>query len=278
MAERPQRRQPTYHRGTVLRVERLTTHLIRVILGGETLAGFTAGSYTDHYVKIVFPAPGVTYPEPFDPEAARRDLPREQWPVTRTYTVRAWDPGAVELTIDFVYHGDEGIAGPWAARVRPGEELVFSGPGGGYAPDLGADWHLLAGDESALPAIAAALERLPSDAAVYAFVEVENGDEELKLDSRITWLHREGGQVGDLLVAAVQDLEFPAGNVQVFVHGEANFVKALRRHLRIDRAVPLPQMSISGYWRLGTDEDGWQSGKREWNQQVEAEETAASGR
>src|ERR1700726_4245756 len=123
MAERPQRRQPTYHRGTVLRVERLTPHLIRVILGGEGLAGFTAGSYTDHYVKIAFPALGVTYPEPFDPEAARRDLPREQWPVTRTYTVRAWDPGAVELTIDFIYHGDEGIAGPWAARVRPGEEL-----------------------------------------------------------------------------------------------------------------------------------------------------------
>jgi hypothetical protein len=63
--------------------------------------------------------------------------------------------------------------------------------------------------------------------------------------------------------------------VHAFVHGEANFVKALRRHLRVDRGLPMAQLSISGYWRRGRDEDGWQSGKREWNHRVEQEEAAA---
>lgn len=126
-------------------------HMIRVVLGGEGLAEFGAGEFTDHYVKLLFRRPGVEYPEPFDVERIRAELPREQWPVTRTYTVRAWDPASAELTIDFVHHGDKGVAGPWAAAARPGEDLFFNGPGGAYAPSPEADWHLFAGDESALP-------------------------------------------------------------------------------------------------------------------------------
>src|SRR5688500_16944185 len=145
MATEPARRGPKLNRGTVLRTERITPHMIRVVLGGADLAGFPAGEYTDHYVKLLFPQPGVTYPEPFDMERIRAEMPREQWPVTRTYTVRAWDPAAVELTIDFVYHGDVGLAGPWAANARPGDEVRFLGPGGAYAPSPDAAWHLLAG-------------------------------------------------------------------------------------------------------------------------------------
>src|SRR5690606_21164117 len=110
---------------------------------------------------------GVAYPQPFNIQQVRATMPRELWPRLRTYTVRAWDPDALELTLDFVHHGDEGLAGPWAANARPGDELFMLGPGGGYAPDPGADWHLLAGDESALPAIAASLEALPEGARAY---------------------------------------------------------------------------------------------------------------
>ena len=145
----------------MVRTERLTPHMVRVVLGGEGLAGFTAGEVTDHYVKLLFPAEGVTYPEPFDMERIREEFPREQWPVTRTYTVRAWDPAAREMTLDFVVHGDEGLAGPWAARRPAGRDRAVPGPRRRLRPGPGADWHLLAGDESALPAIAAALERLP---------------------------------------------------------------------------------------------------------------------
>ncbi|MFD7402841.1 siderophore-interacting protein [Streptomyces sp. NPDC059866] len=274
MAERPARQPRRAHSAQVVRTERLTPHMQRVVLGGPGLAEFSADPCTDHYVKLLFPADGVTYPEPFDMQRIREEFPREQWPVTRTYTVRAWDPQLRELTLDFVLHGDEGLAGPWAMRVQPGETIHFMGPGGAYAPDASADWHLLAGDESALPAIAAALESLPDGAEVRAFVEVSGPEEQQKFDSdvEVVWLHRGDRPVGEALVEAVRALEFPAGRVHAFVHGEASCVKDLRRLLRVELQIPREDLSISGYWRLGHNEDGWQAAKRDWNARIEAEQ------
>ncbi|MGP3974642.1 siderophore-interacting protein [Streptomyces sp. 8N114] len=273
---RPARNKPQLHQARVIRTEQLTPHMVRVVLGGESLTGFPAGEYTDHYVKLLFPAPGVRYPEPFDIARIRADLPRSQWPSMRTYTVRAWDPAALELTIDFVVHGDEGLAGPWARSATAGEEVRFLGPGGAYAPSPEADWHLLAGDESALPAIAASLARIPAGAPVRALIEVAGPEEEQPLDTppgaQVRWLHRGAAPVGERLVAAVRELEFPPGRVHAFVHGEAGFVKELRGHLRLERGIEREQLSISGYWRLGADEDGWQASKKEWNERVEAEQ------
>ncbi|GAA3773462.1 siderophore-interacting protein [Streptomyces chiangmaiensis] len=278
MAERPAARVRKTHFAQVIRTERLTPHMQRVVLGGEGLADFTVGTCTDHYVKLLFPAEGVTYPEPFDIQRIREDFPRSQWPVTRTYTVRDWDPEHRELTLDFVIHGDEGLAGPWAMRAQPGETVRFMGPGGAYAPDAGADWHLLAGDESALPAISTALETLPLGAAAHAFIEVTGPEEEQKIDSdvEVTWLHRGDRPIGESLVEAVRALTFPEGRVHAFVHGEASFVKELRRLLRVELQIPREDMSISGYWRLGHNEDGWQASKREWNARIEAEQESAS--
>jgi NADPH-dependent ferric siderophore reductase len=254
--------------------------MIRVVLAVDPAAEVEIGAFTDHYVKLLFAPEGVVYDEPLDMEAIRRDLPREQWPRTRTYTVRAWDAATREMTVDFVHHGDDdGLAGPWAARTRPGDGIHFLGPGGGYTPDPAADWHLLAGDESALPAVAAAVEALPPGAPARVFVEVAGPEEEQKLptaaDAEIVWLHRGPRPLGEALVEAVESLEFPPGDVQVFVHGEAHFVKELRRHLRLDRGVPRERLSVSGYWRRGADEDGWQASKREWNADVEREQEGA---
>ena len=278
MAERPARKPRKPRSAQVVRTERLTPHMQRVVLGGEGLAGFAADTCTDHYVKLLFPAGGATYPEPFDLERIRAEFPREQWPVTRTYTVRAFDPVTHELTLDFVVHGDEGLAGPWAAGVQPGETVHFMGPGGAYAPDLSADWHLFVGDESALPAIARSLESLPAGTTAHAFVEVPGPEEEQKIDSdvEVVWLHRGDRPIGELLVEAVRALQFPAGRPHVFVHGEAHFVKQLRQLLRVDLAIPREDLSISGYWRLGHNEDGWQASKREWNATIEAEQEGAA--
>jgi NADPH-dependent ferric siderophore reductase len=265
----------TEHRGVVLRTERLTPHMVRVVFGGEGLARFATEGLTDHYVKLVFPFEGVDLPTPFTMAGCRESMPREHWPRLRTYTVRVWDPAARELTIDFVVHGDEGLAGPWAEAARPGDELYLLGPGGGYAPSPDADWHLLAGDESALPAIAASLEALPSGATARVFIEVEGPEEEQKLDVPVVYVHRQGGPRGDRLVEAVRGLDFPSGRVHAFVHGEAACVKELRRFLRVEKEIPLDQLSISGYWRLGVDDEGWRSVKKDWNRQVEAEESAA---
>ncbi len=279
MTQRPGRRPRRLHSAQVVRTERLTPHVQRVVFGGEGLAGFAADTCTDHYVKLLFPpVGGVTYPEPFDLQSIQEELPREQWPVIRTYTVRRWDVEHRELTLDFVIHGDEGLAGPWAVRVQPGETLRFLGPGGVYAPDLGADWHLLAGDESALPAISCALEALPRGARAYAFVEVSGPEEEQKIDSdvEVVWLHRGARPHGEALVEAVRDLEFPAGRVHAFVHGEAHCVKRLRHLLRLERHVARQDLSISGYWRRGHNEDGWQASKPEWNARIEAEQESAA--
>ncbi|WP_200215500.1 siderophore-interacting protein [Micromonospora coerulea] len=272
MSERPKK----VTAATVLRTERPTPHLIRLVLGGEELTGLPVGAYTDHYIKFLFPPAGVVYPHPVDLAALKRDLPRERWPRLRAYTVRAWDAVAGELTVDVVHHGDEGLAGPWAAALRPGDRVLFTGPGGAYAPDPAADWHLLVGDESALPAIAAALERLPVGAPAKVFLEVAGPADELPLASpgavELTWLHRAGRSVGAALVAAVTALDFPPGAVHAFVHGEAGFVKELRRLLRVERGVPREALSISGYWRLGMNDEGWRSTKADWNAQAEAVE------
>jgi NADPH-dependent ferric siderophore reductase len=270
------RRAPVARAGVVTRVEQLTPHMVRVAIGGDGPAGLGAGEFTDHYVKVQFPLPGVRYPEPFDLGVIRETMPPADWPVTRTYTVRRWLPEIGEMWIDFVVHGDEGIAGPWAANARVGDPFLFSGPGGGYAPDPTADWHLLAGDESALPAIATALEGMPAGARVTAFIEVADQSEIQKLetpaDAEITWLSRGDRPIGAALVDGVRALAFPPGRVHAFVHGEATFVKELRGHLRLERGVPMAQVSISGYWRRGLNEDGWQSSKREWNRAIEEEQ------
>jgi NADPH-dependent ferric siderophore reductase len=275
MANRPAR---PAHEGVVTRVEQLTPHMVRVVVGGEAIARIDAGRCTDHYIKVLFPQPGVDYPEPFDMGVIRETMPRDTWPLVRTYTVRKWLPEVPELWVDFVVHGDAGIAGPWAARAKAGEPFRFMGPGGGYSPAADADWHLLAGDESALPAISTALAGMPEGVPVRAFIEVDGPAEEQKLetpgDAEIVWLHRGDRPVGEALVKAVRELQFPAGRVQAFVHGEASFVRDLRGHLRLDRGLPMDQLSISGYWRRGLNEDGWQAGKREWNEQVEREQEA----
>jgi NADPH-dependent ferric siderophore reductase len=280
VAERPARQAPRAQGAQVVRTEQITPHMVRVILGGDGLADFTLAGFTDHYVKLCFAPEGADYSHPFDMEAIREQYPREQWPTTRTYTVRSWDPVTRELAIDFVVHGDEGLAGPWAARARPGDHMSLLGPGGGYRPEESAGWHLLVGDESALPAIAAALEQMTAGALVHAFIEVPDASEEQKIVTpdgvAVTWLHRGDRPVGEALTAAVKGLEFPAGEVQAFVHGEAGFVKEIRRHLRLERGIAAQQLSISGYWRLGQNDDAWRAVKREWNEQVEREQESTA--
>lgn len=274
MTERPGRKPRTVHSAEVLRTERLTPHMHRVVLGGAGLAAFSAGACSDHYVKLLFTPPGVTYPEPFDLERVRAEYPRAQWPSMRTYTVRYWDPERRELTLDFVIHGDEGLAGPWALAARPGDTIRFLGPGGAYLPKPDADWHLLVGDESALPAIARSLELLPTGAKAYAYIEIPGPEEEQRIDTdaEVVWLHRDGRRVGEALIETVRALTFPEGRLQAFVHGEAHFVKDLRRLLRVELGVPREDLSISGYWRQGHTEDAWQASKREWNARIEAEQ------
>ena len=267
-------------RAEVVSTERITPHMVRVVLAGPDgapLAADPAGQ-TDAYVKVLLPRPGSGVVEPFDLEEVKARIPAEDWPVMRTYTIRWFDPATGQAALDFVVHGDKGIAGPWADRVQPGDQVQFRGPGGGYAPNPEADWHLLVGDESALPAIATALEAMPAGARVHAFIEVADPAEEQTLlteaSAQVRWIHRSASESGpgEDLIRAVTELDFPPGRVHAFVHGDALTVKELRSWLRFTKQVPKEDLSASGYWRRGNNDEQWRAAKKQWNAEVAAEE------
>ena len=155
-----------------------------------------------------------------------------------------------------------------------GDALVLTGPGGSYRPDPTA-YHLLAGDESALPAIGASLEALPADARGTALVVVDGPDHELDLAHppgiEVRWLHRRGAEAEDerLLSDAVAVLPDLPGRVHAFVHGEAAEVRAVRRHLLAERGLRRAGLSCSPYWRRHLADEAWRRVKPAWNADVE---------
>lgn len=260
--------------------EWLTPSMVRIVFTGDDLAQLPDLTFTDHYVKLLFAPTGADYRWPFDPDEITTSQPQDLWPVTRTYTIRSFDRSSNQMTIDFVVHGDQGLAGPWAVRAVRGDVVGFFGPGGAYAPDPQAEAHLLVGDEAAIPAIAATLERLPTQARAEVYVEVAGPEHHQPLPETdrtiIHWVHREGSGLGygEALAVAVRAHALPIGRLQAFVHGNADMVKDLRRFLFLDSGVDREQVSISGYWRTGHTEDGWQATKREINEQMDADESA----
>jgi NADPH-dependent ferric siderophore reductase len=264
----------------VVGTERIAPHLFRVVLGGSAFDSFVPSKFTDSYVKLVFidddvDVPGLPAPLTLDSFA---DLPPEKRPSVRTMTVRRVDPAAREIAVDIVVHGEHGIAGAWAVAARPGQPAYLMGPSGAYTPDPAADWHLLAGDESALPAIAAALEALPANAVGKTYIEVAGPDDEIALTApesvEVNWVYRGGradlvpeDRAGDHapLIEAVTTAEWLPGQVHVFIHGEAQAVMHnLRPYIRKERGVDATwASSISGYWRRGRTEESFRQWKKE---------------
>ena len=240
----------------VREVSRLTPKMVRVVLGSEALAGFVSAAHDDH-VKLFFPQPGHDKPVlptptpngPVYPEGAAR-------PAARDYTPRRYDPAANTLTIDFVLHG-EGPAATWAAQARPGQFLGVGGPRGSFIVPDDFDWYLLAGDETAVPAIGRRLQELPAGTRVIAVVEVADAGEEQKLDTRakleMHWLHRTGAEAGNhlLLQRALTEFVLPPGEGYAWVAAEASAAKALRRYLVDQRGLPKDRVKAAAYWKQG---------------------------
>jgi NADPH-dependent ferric siderophore reductase len=240
----------------VREVSRLTPKMVRVVVGGEQLAGFASAAHDDH-VKLFFPHPGEDKPVlpvptpngPVYPEGALR-------PVARDCTPRRYDAAANTLTLDFVLHS-EGPATAWAAQARPGQFLGVGGPRGSFVVPDDFDWYLLVGDEAAVPAIGRRLEELPGGTRSIAVIEVADAAEEQRLDTHaraeIHWLHRQGAVAGHhaLLQKALAELELPAGEGYAWVAAEASAAKALRRYLVDERGVPKDRVKAAAYWKQG---------------------------
>ncbi len=176
------------------------------------------------------------------------------------------------MTIDFVVHGPDGVAGSWASSAAVGDCLVLEGPAGGYRPDPAVDWHLMIGDESALPAVAASLEALPLDSVAVVRLLCDGPAHEVALSCAgqldLQWLHRCDDAS---LLSAVESLEFPVGSVQAFVHGEAEEIRGVRRHLLADRGLSRADMSCSPYWRRDMTDERWRQVKADFVAAMESD-------
>lgn len=252
----------------VVSVEDLSPTFKRITFGGEDFDLFQDSEAVDKYVKLLLPRkPEAGISPPFDMDELRKTLPKDELPLRRTYTVHSVDQESKTLKMDFVIHGADGLAGPWAENAKVGDLLQFSGPGGKFQPNPDADWYLLAGDEAAIPAIGAALEAMPKDAVGHALIEVTAQADEWNLQApegvEITWLHRgaEFSPESTVIEQAVKELPWRDGRVQAFVHGEREIMKALRVYLHDEREVDRADLSLSAYWAYGREEDAFQAEK-----------------
>jgi NADPH-dependent ferric siderophore reductase len=239
---------------TVLGKRHVTPNMLRVTLGGPGTADFPAGQ-DGGYLKLRVPS---------------LDDPGRL--IVRTYTIAAQRAGTDgdELDVDFALHGGEADVGPatrWALAAEPGARLEAGGPGAAKPLAEGADQYLVAGDMTALPAIAANLARLPDDACGTVFLRVtaEADRQDLACPPGVTihWLvHPEPGADPDLLANAVRALPWPKGSPYAWVATEFSAMKALRSYLRDERGLGTDRLYISSYWKAGLTEDGHREAKR----------------
>ncbi|MEU9079809.1 siderophore-interacting protein [Kitasatospora sp. NPDC048538] len=256
----------------VVEVRRITPRTARVVFEAEALDD-SVGAAPDQQVKLCFPRPGQRVPElppqsadPMGWYQAYLAIPEAARPLLRSFTLRRRRPGTRQVEIDFVLHGDAGPAAAWAARAAAGQRLGMVGPSALYAPAVpfpdaaaAADWVLLAGDETALPAVATLVGALPAAVPAVVFVEIADEAERQPLESGaepvVHWLPRGGASPGAVLTEAVRAAELPAGRPFVWLAGEAGAVRALRRHLVDGRGVPKASIDFTGYWRHRLTQD-----------------------
>jgi len=239
-------------------VDALSPRLLRVTLAGPELQGLTVEQPAAS-VRLLLPEPGTA--ELATPTWNGNEflLADGRRPTIRTFTPRRMDPAALELDVDIVFHGS-GAASEWAHAAEPGWPAAVSGPGRGYAVDSEAPAFLLAGDETAIPAVSQLLETLPPTSPVQVLIEAGQPDARLALPehpaAEVRWCDLPpGAPPGDALVAAVRGVELAAG-ARVWVAGEAAAVQRIRRHLFEDRGLDRSGAAVRGYWKHGRSGDG----------------------
>ncbi|WP_419730659.1 siderophore-interacting protein [Lichenicola sp.] len=248
------RHETRYRALEVVSAETLSPRMRRIVLGGDALAGFTTAAADDH-VKLFLPAPGQQRPASPILEAGGIRFPEGTAPPTvRDYTPRRFDPASLLLTIEFVLHGD-GPAAAWAQAATPGQQVGIGGPRGSLLLADTYDTYLLAGDETALPAIARRLEEMPPGVRAIALIEVETRGEERHLptaaSASITWLPRNGRPAGDpeLLLQALAATRLPDGDTHAWIAAEIEVARRLKAHLLEERQIPAADIRSAGYWR-----------------------------
>ena len=253
MSDRLRREPPRFRRAEVRRTEAITPHLARVVIGGSDLDGLEPGLPAAS-VRLLLSPPGaaeLVLPTWNGNEFLLADGSR---PTIRTLTPRRFDPDGLELRLEVVLH-DGGPLSEWATAATAGDQVAVSGTGRGYTIDPGASAFVLAGDESAIPAISQLLEALPGPARIEVLIEVAHPDARLDLPSHpgasVRWVDlRSGASPGDALVDAVVGSAIDP-SARVWVAGEAAAVQRIRKHLFEERGVARGAAVVRGYWKRG---------------------------
>ncbi|MCH6197171.1 SIP domain-containing protein [Corynebacterium mastitidis] len=242
----------------VVEVIDLNPGMRRVVLGGEQLAAHTYAGFEvpalvsdgfDDDVRLIFPDPATGQRPRPEPDAhGVNQWTAETKDLFRTYTVRRWEPEAGRLTVDFAHH-EQGLADEWARRARVGDRLWVAGPKNCLHLPAHTDWLLLAGDETALPAMSRCLEELPAGHRCLVIAEVARREHIQELSSaaeaEVRWVVRaEGGSLAE----AVAEAQFPPGTPYAWVAGEAGSLRQIRRDLK-ERGVKPQHLEVTGYWR-----------------------------
>lgn len=251
----------------VIETQSLTPNMLRLVLGGEQLRGFPEQQESG-YIKLQFPQPENEQ----DNQRGLKKLLARNKPQVRSYTIRAFDPQALTLTLDFVAHGDNGPASAWAMQAKPGDSINISGPGAKKLVDMQADWFFLAADMSALPALSCNLERLPSTAKGYAVIEIINSADKIHIKTpagvEVFWVVNPNPENTDpeskcgAWVEQVLSLPWLAGNPAVWVAGEFDSMRKLRAYFKQQRKVPRGDIYASSYWKIGVTDEGNKAAKR----------------
>jgi NADPH-dependent ferric siderophore reductase len=241
----------------VIAVEHLSPRMVRITVVGDDLRGLIVEQPAAS-VRLLLPSPETRQLVMPTWNGNEFLLPDGERPTIRTFTPRRVDPAALEVDLDIVIHGT-GPASGWAEAAVPGDRVAISGPGRGYVIDNDATGFVLAGDETAIPAMSQLLEVLPPDRPVQAYIEVAVPVARLALPDRpaatVEWRDLPAGAPpGDTLVAAVRGADIASGT-RVWVAGEAAAVQRARRHLFEERGVPRALTSVRGYWKHGRSGD-----------------------
>lgn len=253
VSTRIRREPPAFREATVDRVRRLSGRLIAVTFAGPDLDGLTVDQPAAS-VRLLLPSSGESELVMPRWDGNQFLLPDGERPLLRTFTPRRLDAEVPELDLWIVVHGDEGASG-WAQGAAPGDPAAISGTGRGYAVDRRAPGYLLAGDETAIPAVSQLLEEIPDAIPVRVLIEIGAPDARFAITDHpgadVAWLDSaDGAPPGDALVAAVEGADLGEGTL-VWAAGEAASMQRIRRHLFDERGLSRRQAVVRGYWKHG---------------------------
>lgn len=249
--------------GVVVATEQVAPWLYRITVRGQGLRGYTTLG-PDEYVGLVMPRPGQHLPDLSavdgpNPRPALQGMPEDEQPDLRWYTVRGHRPELGELDIEIVLHPpeevEEGPGASWVRTAAVGDEVAVQTGTASYVLARDARRELIAGDETAYPAMAGIIgAAADTDRELHVFLEVGGLDvlPPLPRPARgsMTTLQRGSRPPGEALAQAVRAADLPELGY-AWVSGEQQLAKNVRRHLVEDRGLAKTAVYFCAYWILG---------------------------